>query len=79
MDNPRIVIALIVENAGFGGTAAAPIARKAMDYFLLGKKSSPTPVVPAVTDSAEYPDMPDEDVQPMITPAIPDEDSTDEE
>lgn len=79
VDNPRIVIALIVENAGFGGTAAAPIARKAMDYFLLGKKSSPTPVVPAVTDSAEYPDMPDEDVQPMITPAIPDEDSTDEE
>lgn len=62
VDNPRIVIALIVENAGFGGTAAAPIARKAMDYFLLGKKSSPTPVVPAVTDSAEYPDMPDEDV-----------------
>ena len=79
VDNPKIVIALIVENAGFGGTAAAPIARKAMDYFLLGKKSSPTPVVPAVTDSAEYPDMPDEDVQPMITPAIPDEDSTDEE
>lgn len=79
VDNPRIVIALIVENAGFGGTAAAPIARKAMDYFLLGKKSSPTPVVPAVTDSAEYPDMPDEDVQPMITPAILDEDSTDEE
>ena len=79
VDNPRIVIALIVENAGFGGTAAAPIARKAMDYFLLGKKSSPTPVVPAVKDSAEYPDMPDEDVQPMITPAIPDEDSTDEE
>lgn len=79
VDNPRIVIALIVENAGFGGTAAAPIARKAMDYFLLGKKSSPTPVVPAVTDSAEYPDMPDEDVQPMITPAISDEDSTDEE
>lgn len=79
VDNPKIVIALIVENAGFGATAAAPIARKAMDYFLLGKKSSPAPVAPAVTESAEYPDMPDEDVQPMITPAIPDEDSTDEE
>jgi penicillin-binding protein 2 len=38
-DNPRIAIALIVENGGFGGTAAAPIARQALDYYLLGKRS----------------------------------------
>lgn len=80
VDHPKIVIALIVENAGFGGTAAAPIARKAMDYFLLGKKPSQAAVAPVVTEpAAEYSDMPDEDIQPMITPAIPDEDSTDEE
>ena len=79
VDNPRIVIALIVENAGFGATAAAPIARKTLDYFLLGKKPSPVVVAPAVAEPAEYSDVPDEDVQPMITPAIPDEDSTDEE
>ncbi len=35
-DQPVIAIALIVENAGFGGMAAAPIARKALDYHLLG-------------------------------------------
>lgn len=34
---PRIAIALIVENGGFGAQAAAPIARAAFDYYLLGK------------------------------------------
>ena len=37
-DNPRIALALIVENAGFGAEAAAPIARLALDYYLLGKR-----------------------------------------
>ncbi|MGL4667322.1 MAG: penicillin-binding protein 2 [Saezia sp.] len=36
LDNPQIAIALVVENAGKGGTSAAPIARRAMDYYLLG-------------------------------------------
>jgi penicillin-binding protein 2 len=39
-DNPRIAIAVIVENGGFGATAAAPIVREALDYYLLGKRSS---------------------------------------
>ena len=37
-DNPKIALALIVENGGFGAEAAAPIARKAFDYYLLGKR-----------------------------------------
>lgn len=37
-DNPRIAIAIVVENGGFGSEAAAPIVRKALDYYLLGKK-----------------------------------------
>ncbi len=40
-ENPRIVIALVVENAGFGAASAAPIARKALDYYLLGKRPAP--------------------------------------
>ncbi|MFC4932159.1 penicillin-binding protein 2 [Massilia sp. GCM10023247] len=44
-DKPRIAIALVVENAGFGAASAAPIARKALDYYLLGKR--PTPPTPA--------------------------------
>ena len=36
-ENPRIALAVIVENAGFGARAAAPLARKVIDYYLLGK------------------------------------------
>lgn len=38
VDNPRIAIAIIVENGGFGAETAAPIVRKALDYYLLGKR-----------------------------------------
>ena len=36
MDHPTIALALIVENAGFGSTSAAPIARRVFDYWLQG-------------------------------------------
>ena len=36
-DDPKIALAVIVENGGHGGSAAGPIARKVMDYYLLGK------------------------------------------
>jgi penicillin-binding protein 2 len=39
-DKPRIAIAVVVENAGFGAATAAPIVRKAFDYYLLGKRPS---------------------------------------
>ena len=35
-ENPQIALAVIVENAGFGAAAAAPIARRVFDYWLLG-------------------------------------------
>ena len=38
-DKPRIAVALIVENAGFGAKSAAPIARQVLDYYLLGKEA----------------------------------------
>ena len=37
VDNPRIAIAVIIENGGSGSRTAAPIARKVMDHYLLGK------------------------------------------
>jgi len=37
LDSPKIALAVIVENGGFGARAAAPIARTVLDYFLLGK------------------------------------------
>jgi penicillin-binding protein 2 len=37
VESPRIALAVIVENGGWGSRAAAPIARTVLDYFLLGK------------------------------------------
>lgn len=36
-DKPRIALAVLAENAGHGGSVSAPIARKVIDYYLLGK------------------------------------------
>ena len=40
IDAPTVVLAVVVENAGFGAEAAAPIARRVFDYLLLGQYPS---------------------------------------
>jgi penicillin-binding protein 2 len=40
IDAPQVALAVIVENAGFGSTSAAPIARRVFDYLLLGQYPS---------------------------------------
>jgi penicillin-binding protein 2 len=37
-DDPKIALALLVENGGHGGSTAAPIAREVFDFHLLGKR-----------------------------------------
>ena len=46
-DNPTIAVAVVVEHGGYGGTTAAPIARKIFDAWLLGKM--PEPLEPGIT------------------------------
>lgn len=55
-DNPKIALAVLVENGGFGAQAAAPIARQVLDYYLLGKK----PNAPAPPDEAAVEEEDDE-------------------
>ncbi|NBS21482.1 MAG: penicillin-binding protein 2 [Betaproteobacteria bacterium] len=38
VEAPRIALAVIVENGGFGAQAAAPIARKVLDHHLLSQR-----------------------------------------
>ena len=40
-DNPQIAVAVLVENAGFGSTYAAPIAKKIIETYLNGLKEKP--------------------------------------
>ena len=37
LESPKIALAVVVENGGFGSRAAAPLARNALDYYQLGK------------------------------------------
>ena len=68
-DKPKIALAVIVENAGFGAAAAAPIARMAMDYYLTGKRPDEPPPKQKTKDAApaEVTQAP----KPSTTPAAP--------
>jgi len=56
-DHPRIALAVLVENGGFGAAAAAPIARRAIDYYLLGQlPPDPKKPVEETADPNEEPD-----------------------
>jgi penicillin-binding protein 2 len=57
-DAPKIVIAVMVENGGHGSTVAAPVARKVVDYWLLGKLPA------AQSPPADTVEQEQEDTQP---------------
>jgi penicillin-binding protein 2 len=40
VDDPKIAISVLVENGGFGGSTAGPIARKVLDTYLLADESA---------------------------------------
>ncbi len=44
-EDPTIAMAIIVENGQHGGSTAGPIAKKVMDYYLLGKLPAPDKVL----------------------------------
>ncbi|PXW91208.1 peptidoglycan glycosyltransferase /cell elongation-specific peptidoglycan D,D-transpeptidase [Nitrosomonas sp. Nm84] len=50
-ENPKIALAVLVENTGTGGSTAAPIARQVFDYFLLGQ--FPEATIAQFTESVE--------------------------
>lgn len=64
-EDPKIALAVIVENGGHGGSVAGPIARKVMDYYLLGKTPAPLmPIVPTDTpETGASADLTDEDAE----------------
>ncbi|HEY7674440.1 MAG TPA: penicillin-binding protein 2 [Burkholderiales bacterium] len=50
-ESPRIALAVLVENAGFGARAAAPVARQVLDFYLLGKRvAKPAAPAPALEE-----------------------------
>jgi len=72
VDQPKVALAIIVENGGFGAQAAAPIARRVFDYVLLGKVSrdpiAGAPGLSSVSES-ELRDVPEETDRDGAVPA----------
>jgi penicillin-binding protein 2 len=58
---PRIALAVIVENGGFGAQAAAPIARAVLDFHLLGRLPAGRAAMrlPTPQEEAEMRDVPE--------------------
>jgi penicillin-binding protein 2 len=83
-ENPTIALAVVVEGGGYGGSTAAPIARKIFDAWLLGKMpeapekpATPAPVAsqveaaPAVTATPSAPTAPQSSAASQRKPAAP--------
>ncbi len=60
-EQPRIAIAVLAENAGFGSSTSAPIARAVLDAYLLGEDGklkpafAPSPAAMALLQSDSPP------------------------
>ncbi len=71
-DDPKIALAVIVENAGWGAGSAAPIARRAFDYMLAGLYPSEEDMLAVRKGQAAAPigkQRRVSDVQPQLTAA----------
>ena len=70
-DAPTIAVAVAIEGGGYGASSAAPVVRKVLDAWLLGKP--PVPTEPAAADAARpaLPDVSDGRGSPAPVPAAP--------
>ncbi len=55
VESPKIALAVVVENAGFGAEHAAPIARRVFDYVLLGQYPSSEDIAASQVGRASAP------------------------
>ena len=78
VNNPKIAVALIVENGGWGAKVAAPMARKVFDYWLSPNRQEVPDYVPAFLEEDEPNDETSSDVEvPSETPSNPEDKTQD--
>jgi penicillin-binding protein 2 len=81
LEAPTVALAVVVENAGFGSEAAAPIARRVFDYLLAGQVPSEQDLelvrqgraaapVGRPRDAAEWP-LPGQGAAAVLAPVAP--------
>ena len=79
---PRIALAMVVENAGWGGANAAPIARRVFDYWLMQQYPSEEDLAAVQKGQAQAPigvprKVAEVNSLPDVTQAIPKADKAD--
>jgi penicillin-binding protein 2 len=57
VESPRIAVAVLAENAGFGAGTAAPIARQVIDAYLLGDDGKLKPSMEPGAKPSELPSI----------------------
>jgi penicillin-binding protein 2 len=68
LESPRIALAIVVENAGFGAGAAAPIARRVFDFVLSGQYPSEADIAATRLGQSTAPIGP---TRPIISVPLP--------
>ena len=71
VENPQIAVAVIVENAGWGAGAAAPIARRLFDYMLLGQVPSEEDIAATRAGTSAAPIGTPRHIQDLVLPGNP--------
>ncbi|RZI94923.1 MAG: penicillin-binding protein 2, partial [Variovorax sp.] len=70
-NDPKIAVAVIVENAGWGAGAAAPIARRVFDYWLMNQYPSEADMEAIKTGKAGAPIGKPRVASEIAWPAVP--------
>jgi penicillin-binding protein 2 len=70
VDAPTIALAVVVENAGFGAEAAAPIARRVFDYWIAGRWPSDEDMAAVQIGKAGAPIGKQRDAKEVLLPGL---------
>jgi penicillin-binding protein 2 len=64
-ENPQIAFVVVAENAGFGASSAAPIAKKLCQYWFIDRLKKPLPPPSARIPDEYNPDIPSDPKEPQ--------------
>jgi len=70
-ENPQIAFAIVMENAGFGASSAAPVAKKLCQYWFFDRMTNPRKPPPEYGVVLERPGVPKPETSPTEAPEEP--------
>ncbi|MCF8383626.1 MAG: penicillin-binding protein 2 [Chlorobium sp.] len=71
VDNPKIAVTVLVENAGFGGSISAPIARELIRYYVKGDKKLKPSSAHSGSQKTSAPELKADSLRPATENPVP--------